>query len=895
MVSPIFRVDVSEGSRDYQPTATEPGLPMLDRQNANYAILHRWLGDRIAEPQWENAELVAFYIRDEERGRLESPTVLPASKSELEGSLKEDLEAIQAGLKKAKPESSTEQSLLRVARERFNRTTRNLEDSDHDSFFFKYRYNKEPWRLVWCWGYQRADLEPAASLVCTNEECKQLYVRRPGNANCPACSASGTRTAKKASAGSRFLRAASLLLLLLLLAVGLLMFLNPPKLVIANAPENEVPPGSRIHFSAIYTKWYFFKEDVTERVRTQSHNKRVLEFEPAGAEARALSKGEALSTFRYMDHAVDVTVKVGDPKQPKSISIEPESPVKLAVGSSRQLKATAHYDDLDDVDLTELVEWQKPKEDDEIYLDDGMVEGVKPGKAQVTARYRASEDDPYVQQSAEIDIADVPFKSLALELSPDSVPVGAAARLDVFGIGDDDQRYPLTGSTRLRLDLLPPEGEPAGQPGRARFTGENRQYIRGEAVGPLTVRASVGETSQSLAFQVTPSDLKFAVSPTSLNLLVDSYYELDITAPSSDPLEIKSSNESFVRVVPGSRKIVGVAPGQATVTVKQGGNEQAVEVNVTAAAITALRFERPLIRLRVGLPEDFRVLAVRPDGTTFPVAPEQLEWVRQPLTEYIDIDRAELQMLGQQPTPQPLELVVQLRGKDQLKATAQIEVLGSVSVAATGSEWQVHPPLPFRGGYVGVPTGGYLRDSLVYDDRGRGLVIKDVVDNSPLADLGLLPGTVITRVGDRSLAGMSAGEIKEYFANNPIGEGTRIAYLDPNGRTVAASLGKIGRVVLDVAILSTKTSNVGPVKFDADVTVQLRKQGQYRIIDGEKQPLTDWAELPAGSQTTIAVRGIPRAVDQDEVPLFVERKTGDTVIRYPFNIELKNVDASRMP
>ena len=50
MANHLFRLDLSDGAEDFQKTATEPGLAMLDASGANYATLNRWLGDFAAEP-----------------------------------------------------------------------------------------------------------------------------------------------------------------------------------------------------------------------------------------------------------------------------------------------------------------------------------------------------------------------------------------------------------------------------------------------------------------------------------------------------------------------------------------------------------------------------------------------------------------------------------------------------------------------------------------------------------------------------------------------------------------------------------------------------------------------------------------------------------------------------
>ena len=160
MAEPLFYIDLSEDARDYRHTALEPGLPLLDRQGMNFGILRKWLGDYIAEPEWRNENVVGFYMTDEDRGRLEDVDCQPTTKGELQKQFAPDLDTLRAKIKKIRPESSTEEMVLRILRKHFAEQTNDLDSSDFDSYFFKCRAGKEDWRLRWCVGYQRADLEP---------------------------------------------------------------------------------------------------------------------------------------------------------------------------------------------------------------------------------------------------------------------------------------------------------------------------------------------------------------------------------------------------------------------------------------------------------------------------------------------------------------------------------------------------------------------------------------------------------------------------------------------------------------------------------------------------------------------------------------------------------------
>jgi hypothetical protein len=315
----IFRVDVEEGARDFQASALEPGLPMLDRAGGNYQMLTRWVGDVVAEPEWSGEGAVNFYIHPEDRGRLENITCAPCTKADLEGRFKDDIDLIQQRLKKVKAESSTEQLFYKIVRQSFTNLTNDLEQSDFDSFFFKYREDKQPWKLVWCWGYQRSDLQPAKGNICTNPECKLLFVKRlKDKQRCPDCQQVPSKRVARGG-GISFREVILALLLLLLLGGFLFAYLGRPTLVVT--PEVYVgAPGSRVEFKVIDKRWFFFKNDVTDRVRTKSDNEAIAEFDTYGRTATARGFGRTFVSFHFDHRFADVSFEVA-PIPPKTIRI----------------------------------------------------------------------------------------------------------------------------------------------------------------------------------------------------------------------------------------------------------------------------------------------------------------------------------------------------------------------------------------------------------------------------------------------------------------------------------------------------------------------------------------------------------------------------------------------
>ena len=186
MATRFVRVDLSDEARDYRPLAIEPGVPMLDKSTRTPRSFFAGSAELAAEPVWDG-DSVNFYVCDNRGGRLEEVICQPASEHELHSLLRDELALLKDRLEKARAETPTERvfrkSLLRTFHDLLNTPGR----TDLDSYFFRYRDLENRWRLVWCWGYQRIEQEPAPAVVCTDPNCALLFVRRPGKSpKCPS-------------------------------------------------------------------------------------------------------------------------------------------------------------------------------------------------------------------------------------------------------------------------------------------------------------------------------------------------------------------------------------------------------------------------------------------------------------------------------------------------------------------------------------------------------------------------------------------------------------------------------------------------------------------------------------------------------------------------------------
>ena len=424
---------------------------MLDRSNANAKILFKWLGGLIAEPEWE-AESVSFYARDDHGGRLEDVTCQPASDDDLKGPLSDALESLSERITKAKPETSTERAIHKVLAQTFTDLVEDENRTDRDNYFFKYLDVQGRWRLTWCWGYQRVDQEPAPTIICTDPACSLLFVRRPGQSpKCPSCEAAlVTGPAKRRTPPKNRVLVG---LLLFLLGGALVYWLLNGNRLVATPDTWSGPLGSRVEFK-LTKSGLFGGKDVSQEVVAVAADPRVLRFDAFGCAATARSPGNTLVRFYYGGKTSSATVTVKSPKNPLEIAIEPQ-PVELAKGTTARLKLIGKYEDGTKAELTHAAEWF-PKNDGIVYACNGYLEGVGEGATTVTARYRATPADEYLEASANVSVAAIDFAALELALDPATVPLGRGSKLRVEAVSESGKKYSLAESSQLKIQVEPP-------------------------------------------------------------------------------------------------------------------------------------------------------------------------------------------------------------------------------------------------------------------------------------------------------------------------------------------------------------------------------------------------------------------------------------------------------
>ena len=661
MATRFMRVDLSEEARDYRPIALEPGVPMLDKSGANGRIIFRWLGGMVAEPFWED-DMVGYYVRDDQGGRLEDVYCQPASAQDLQGILRDDLAKLRQRLDQSRGETPTERTLRKVLMRSFLDVVDNQGRTDQDSYFFKYKDILGNWRLIWCWGYERLDQEPAPAVVCTDTECNLLFVRRPGKSpKCPACSGTiMTRPKKKIKRKY----AALLLALLLLLLLGLFWWRPWQPVLIATPTKFTGPAGTHVDCQ-VEEKTLFHRKKVTCDAVGVTSDPRIARFNQSTGSIRLMNPGKADIEFQYGGRSAHVTVTATAAANPDKLVISP-STVDLAVGSTARLKVYGEYKDGTKVDLTEATEWT-PQNDGLVFAQGNLVEGLKAGSSTIGARYRNSPDSPYVEAAATVNVAKGDFQSIEVAVDPTTVGVGLSGKVRVEAVTGEGKHYNLLESSQLRTELSPSYV--------AALQGDS---LRGKRVGTGKLSAAFGGLTGGTDFAVKlPRTFGVRVHPEKLDMAISEIADIAYVSPDRSPVQFNCSTAGIVDVTPDNR-LIGRAEGETQVTLVQSGRTLGtVAVSVTKAEFQGIFFDPGTLSVEVDdmlRPKVFAMVAGSDPPRNAEIAPDQIVTETPPAIKYADFDGKAFELLGIAPTiasdPQNLEVRM-----GTLKASAPVQVV----------------------------------------------------------------------------------------------------------------------------------------------------------------------------------------------------------------------------
>ena len=435
----------------FAPQPSNRACPCSIAPGANARLLFKWLGGRVAVPDWDG-DSVSFYMQDDSGARLEDAVCQPASDEDLKGPLKDDLIRLRERLDKAKAESPSERIVLQKIREDFTALIDDAARLDRDSYFFRCRDAQHRMRLVWCPGYQRRDAQAAPAVICTDPECNLLFVRKPGaSARCPGCRSMALLAAGTPQGRRRSLLA---LLFLLLLCAFLVYWLFPrPKMTTVADQKPSVAAGDAVPPKKI-------SETDSKSVDTKTAAKAIDERAQPVEIVIASDQGPAVrfpvgSEFndfrveaRYSDGFTRIVTK-------QAMLHVPENPAAAAVAFSA-----------------------------------GRMRGLRPGKTTVAAEF----DGVRSKQGLEVDVVETPIgqRQLLIEPAIATIHPGQQLAYIVTGVREGKRRV-VQSQDGLKLTAV--------DPSVAGLVADDT--IRANAAGQTKVVAELGAERAEATLNVT--------------------------------------------------------------------------------------------------------------------------------------------------------------------------------------------------------------------------------------------------------------------------------------------------------------------------------------------------------------------------------------------------------
>lgn len=702
---------------DFRAVVIRDRLPLLQEgdDRSYYLRLHRWLGDRIAEPV-RRGETVDYYITNAEGHRLAQVECTPVARDELAAApLKAQVDELFELLKKGPPGgpgAPADHELRRALLQSFERCLKSGSRASTGCCFFKFRDLHNKPRLVWCWGYERTDDAPSEPRICP--KCRLLYLKSPQSpAGCPDphCRRTPAIPASPRSPRRRGLVALAVGGMALVLA-AMLSFKLLPKLlqrpgsekqtqsasatsglIVTPAKAVTLPIGGKQQFKVVARDEQGQERPVERQVVVHIDDPRVAQLAGAGA-IRAVSPGATRATFYWGDLKASLNVVVSPTAAPEKLWIEPAS-VDVGVGAVAHLKLLGKYPDrTEPVDVTDAARWTA-SDPRRLYLYRGALEGLSPGDVQVRAELPSGKATQ--SATAEVAVREEEYQRLELKVQPEKLAVGETAAVEVHAVTRSDERRLVTGSSRLAMSVSPADS--ASLDGR---------QLRALKAGAATLRASFNdlevevETPIAAGEQATGdqaageqiADL-FQVSPSPLSLVVGEAVELSVS-PAGEGVETTSSDPAIVEVLSATR-MVGRAAGDAVLTVTgPAGKTAEIRATVTPASFESITLAPNPIEALVESETQLAVLGMTQaaDGAQsrqVTIAPDLLAWPQLPSVEYATFDPQRLSLRGIRPTDAATQTLAVRFG--DLETSAPVRVTASPLRLETEPSGSVDLPL----------------------------------------------------------------------------------------------------------------------------------------------------------------------------------------------------------
>jgi hypothetical protein len=298
------------------------------------------------------------------------------------------------------------------------------------------------------------------------------------------------------------------------------------------------------------------------------------------------------------------------------VVVEPAA-TAIAMGTTKQLKATAVFSDKSTQDVTGEASWTSSNGDVATVSDDegskGLVAGKSKGDASVTAAYKGK------QGSAGIVVSSASLTSIALSPANASVPKGIDQVFAAIGSFSDGTTQDISSTVVWKTGdaTKAAVSNAAGSKGR----------VTTLATGDVTITATTGDLSSDGKLTITDAALKsIAVSGspsfakgTHVNFTALATYTDDSTGDITNTVTWSSTNTSVASIsnADGSHgRATGEGLGTTKLTAAIEGISGSQNVTVTEATLTSIAVSPGTQALAAGTTQQFIAIGSYTDGTT---------------------------------------------------------------------------------------------------------------------------------------------------------------------------------------------------------------------------------------------------------------------------------------
>ena len=325
------------------------------------------------------------------------------------------------------------------------------------------------------------------------------------------------------------------------------------------------------------------------------------------------------ATFQGLNDTLDVTVTAATPS---SLFITPASPV-IGEGATRQLVATVQFSDGTTQTVTSSTAWDSSEPDIATVSDSGLVTGIDPGSAVVTATYLTLTRTATVSVTAAFPTA--------IEVTPTNptVPLGGHVEFHATRIYSDGRTEDVTQTATWS----------SSAPSRATVSNEDGSEGEAVAVSPglVNIRASLGgligiSTMNVTAAAITSIDVteKDAELPVGFerSYVATATFTDGTTRDVTEEVSWTSSDPEVATIdnAAGEKgRATGVAAGETTITAQNGSIEGSTALEVTSATLAEIGVTPADPSVPLGLDQQLSATGVFSDDTTLDVT-TQVTW-----------------------------------------------------------------------------------------------------------------------------------------------------------------------------------------------------------------------------------------------------------------------------